>query len=1085
MLVLHTTWTDGSLWLWAEQPADDETLTNPTQVICPIASTPSDQPAWKHPFGASCTSIEQRLLEPLASLIDSPHACDEIEIMLPAMASVPMPSPSLMHHVPSMAEFAEKLTEDGSTTQVLGRFALPAIRLAPCKIEQLLDGVIEQVAQQPDTQHTLAIGPSIEFCMTLARLARSMVCQQRFVPMVMQRGGQAVEGSWRPWFGDEPASSRVVALAQAMPPIVRAGINSCDHDAWAVTDEAMGTITDVLCRRALVDDGMIEAIETVSPDEDPQVAWLTGLLGEDAAIPQHNAFATELVRRVRVWIGGLDDRGISAAWKLCLVLEEPQGIDELDASQVDPADLSWRLGFELHAIDDDSLIVDASEVWLLGTDSIAMGGRRLDKPRELLLAELGRASKIFKELEKALRESEPKELRLDTTKAYQFLREISPLLLEQGFGVEVPEWWDKSATRLGARLRIESGPEHPENAGASTLDSKSSKLGLEALVRFAWDISVGDHVLSEEEFEKVAQAKAPLVRLGGKWVELRREDLQAAIKLVNQANEGDTTLGEALRMAYAAESRQHSLQVTGIEVSGWLSPLFDQAGANDQLEMVEPPEGFLGELRPYQIRGVSWMAFLERFGFGACLADDMGLGKTIQLLALLLHEQTVGIEERASKAGLGPTFLIVPMSVVGNWVREAKRFAPQLRVMVHHGVDRTSGDELLESVKQCDLFITTYTLANRDQESLSRVHWRRIVLDEAQYIKNPQAKQTQAIQAFVAPRRLALTGTPVENRLAELWSIMDFLNPGYLGSAGTFRRRFAVPIERYHDTEKADQLRQLVGPFILRRHKADPGIAVELPEKLESREYCHLTREQAALYEEYVNNMLKDVDSAQGMHRRGLVLASLIKLKQVCNHPSQVLKDYDHKSTTPPEISRSGKAIRLMEMLDEILASGEKALIFTQYRQMGHLLSSMVGHTFDKDILFLHGGVSQGKRVEMIDAFQSDNADHPVMILSLKAGGVGLNLTSATHVFHYDRWWNPAVENQATDRVYRIGQDKAVYVHKFVVRGTLEERIDEMIESKMQLADSVVGGGERWLTELSTDDLRSILTLRRDAYEAD
>ncbi|HZW11449.1 MAG TPA: DEAD/DEAH box helicase [Phycisphaerales bacterium] len=1048
MLVVHATWSDGWLMLWGERSRAEA----------------QDAGAGAHPFAAS--------EEDLAALVPEHGGAAALRLYLPFAGARPRPSPTLTHHVPSL-----HVPGNGDGT-ALQEASVPAIRVLPGRVERDLDRLLEVAA----SDHRLAADGSIRFFVTLARMARSLVCQQRVVPMVLQVGGMAAEGAWRPWLGDEPASSRVVALARAMPPIVRAGVGSCDQDAWAVTDEALGVITDALCREALVRDDMAGAIESRAPEEDPQVAWLTGLLDRSARIEAQEQFGPELVRRVRVWIGGLDDRGLSTAWKLRLRLEEPPNVEGLGDTEVDPGDLAWRLHFELRAADDESLIVEAEDVWLLPTDSISMGGRRLDNPRELLLAELGRASKIYKQLERALKEVQPTSLGLDTGQAYQFLREFRPLLLEQGFDVDAPPWWDQPTMRLGARLRIDSG-EAGADAGPHTTDALPTRLGLEALVRFAWDISVGDHVLSEREFESLANAKAPLVRLGGRWVELRAEDLQAALRLVRQAGDGTATLGEALRMAYAAEGRQHALRVTGIEVSGWLSPLFDEAGVAERLETVETPGAFKGELRPYQLRGVSWLAFLERFGFGACLADDMGLGKTVQLLALLLHEREVGIEAKAESAGLGPTLLVVPMSVVGNWMREAQRFAPDLRVLVHHGVERALGDQLVAEVAECDLFVTTYALANRDREHLGRVHWRRIVLDEAQYVKNPQAKQSQAVRAFLAPRRIALTGTPVENRLTELWSIMDFLNPGYLGPSGTFRRRFAVPIERYHDQEKAEQLRALVRPFVLRRHKADPSIMVELPEKLETREYCLLTREQAGLYESCVSRMLKDVDAAEGMHRRGLVLSSLIKLKQICNHPAQALKDFDPESGEPPDPARSGKCVRIIEMLDEIISAGEQSLIFTQYRQMGHLLGLMLRHEFDREVLFLHGGTAQGQRVAMIDDFQGMGMTRPIMILSLKAGGVGLNLTAASHVFHFDRWWNPAVENQATDRAYRIGQDKTVQVHKFVVRGTLEERIDEMIESKTALAQSIVGAGERWLTELSTDDLRSILTLRADAVE--
>jgi SNF2 family DNA or RNA helicase len=379
--------------------------------------------------------------------------------------------------------------------------------------------------------------------------------------------------------------------------------------------------------------------------------------------------------------------------------------------------------------------------------------------------------------------------------------------------------------------------------------------------------------------------------------------------------------------------------------------------------------------------------------------------------------------------------------------------------------------------------ITTYALAHRDRETLGKVQWGRIVLDEAQYIKNPASKQSQAVRALQSHRRVALTGTPVENRLSELWSIMDFLNPGYLGGSSGFRTRFALPIERYKDKQKGEQLRGLVRPFVLRRLKSDPTVVADLPAKLESREFGYLTAEQASLYEACVKRMLTEVDTAEGMQRRGLVLSALVRLKQICNHPSQVLKDWDNVGSRLPDPSRSGKCVRLLEMLDEVIGEGDQSLIFTQFRQMGHILETMIKRRFDRDVLFIHGGTTQPQRTSMVERFQRADGTVPVLLLSLRAGGVGLNLTAATHVFHFDRWWNPAVENQATDRAYRIGQTRTVQVHKFVVRGTLEERIDQMIESKSELAENIIGAGEAWLSELSTDQLRDILTLRNDAID--
>jgi SNF2 family DNA or RNA helicase len=355
------------------------------------------------------------------------------------------------------------------------------------------------------------------------------------------------------------------------------------------------------------------------------------------------------------------------------------------------------------------------------------------------------------------------------------------------------------------------------------------------------------------------------------------------------------------------------------------------------------------------------------------------------------------------------------------------------------------------------------------------VRWRRIALDEAQNIKNPGAKQSQAIRAMPASHRLALTGTPVENHLTELWAIMDFLNEGYLGSVTDFRQRFAIPIERHRDDDRARRLRQLIRPFVLRRMKSDPAVEVDLPPKMEMTVYCNLTKEQAALYEAVVNEMMSQIDRSTGMQRRGLVLATLIKLKQVCNHPVQFLREGGALD------QRSGKCERLSEMLDEVLSEGDRALVFTQYREMGELLKRLIESRFGEPVPFLHGGTTRGDREKMVDEFQARNGGPRVFVLSLKAGGFGLNLTAANHVFHYDRWWNPAVEDQATDRAHRIGQDRRVQVHKFVCVGTLEERINAMLEEKRNLADNIIGGGETWITELSTEALRDLFSLSRDA----
>jgi SNF2 family DNA or RNA helicase len=450
----------------------------------------------------------------------------------------------------------------------------------------------------------------------------------------------------------------------------------------------------------------------------------------------------------------------------------------------------------------------------------------------------------------------------------------------------------------------------------------------------------------------------------------------------------------------------------------------------------------------------------------------MGLGKTAQLLALMLAER----EDASDGARPGATLLVCPMSLVGNWQRETERFAPSLTVHVHHGIGRKVGPGLVAAAEKADLVITTYSLLARDQRYLAQIPWGRVALDEAQNVKNPLSLAGKAARSLPAAARVALTGTPVENRLLEQWSLMDFLNPGLLGSEATFRHRFAVPIERYGDEPAAATLKRLTGPFVLRRLKTDRSIIADLPDKIEMHVLCNLTREQASLYRAVVDDMLDRIEKAKtGIERMGIISGSMMKLKQVCNHPAHFLGDGSRLDG-----DRSGKLARLEEVLEEITAAGERALIFTQFAEMGTLLQAHLGQLLDADLPFLYGAVPKRQREEMVDSFQSEGGP-PVLILTLKAGGVGLNLTAANHVVHYDRWWNPAVEDQATDRAFRIGQERNVQVRKLVRVGTLEERIDAMIESKRDLANKIVGSGEARLTDLSLAELRELVALSEDA----
>jgi SNF2 family DNA or RNA helicase len=723
-----------------------------------------------------------------------------------------------------------------------------------------------------------------------------------------------------------------------------------------------------------------------------------------------------------------------------------------------------KLKYMLQASDDPSLLVPVEQVWSARGSTLRILNRKFEGAQERLLTGLGSAARLFPPIMTSLRTARPKACKLSVDEAYAFLREVGPLLEGSGFGVLVPAWWNKPGARLGVRAKLK--------ADANIVGQ--GILNMNALVAFDWELALGHEPLSQEEFQRLAALKVPLVRVRGQWVMLQPEEIEAAIAFWKKKRQQDqATLRDALGMALGAEQEVGGLLLHGVQVSGWLDDLLRQLQASERLQELPSPGDFVGTLRPYQTRGYSWLAFLRKQGLGACLADDMGLGKTIQAIALLLR----GREE--AKDGLPPALVVCPTSVVGNWKREIERFAPGLRVMVHHGGDRARGEDFAAAARSHDVVISTYGLTRRDVDDMKQVVWSDVILDEAQNIKNPHAKQTQAVRSLEAANHVALTGTPVENRLSELWSIMQFLNPGFLGPQTGFRQAFALPIERYQDQAATERLKGPVGPFILRRLKTDPTVIQDLPEKLEMKVYCDLTAEQATLYEAVVKESLERVDSAdeEGIQRRGVVLGALTRLKQVCNHPAQFLGDGS------PLPGRSGKLDRLGEMLEEALSVGDRALVFTQFAEMGHMLTAHLRSLFGVDVLFLHGGAPQEQRDRMVARFQrggSQDNSAPIFVLSLKAGGTGLNLTAANHVFHFDRWWNPAVENQATDRAFRIGQTRDVQVHKFICAGTLEEHIDELIESKKALAESVVGAGESWLTELSTDKLRDVMQLRRD-----
>ncbi|GGD97167.1 DEAD/DEAH box helicase [Paenibacillus nasutitermitis] len=789
---------------------------------------------------------------------------------------------------------------------------------------------------------------------------------------------------------------------------------------------------------------------------------------------------------------GLDERAwlIAVGWKADTAPFRPM-LQLLEPA--DEEDTLWRLGLVLQDKEDPSLLMPVR----LTEDGEAQGSwpAAWSAPiRERSAGWLERLRMILPAGRLAGGSEDILGSPLDDEAAWHFLTAASDRLLDAGWQVLLPAWWD-AASRKKPRLRakVRSGAGGQGSSGGSLF-------GLDSLVDFDWRIAIGDTDLTEAEFAELLARNARLVRFRGQWVPLDPALLAQIRKLMMSVVHQGLSFQDVMQLhllgsaddaagGEAGERPEETQRVRlEVELSEQLSTLIGQISQQSQWPSLPVPDALQAELRPYQHDGYAWLAFLRRFGLGACLADDMGLGKTVQFIAYLLHIK----ETETAKTGNWPSLLICPTSVIGNWQKELSRFAPPLRVLLHYGGRRLGGDEFEAAAREADIVLTSYATSTLDQELLQSFTWAAVGLDEAQNIKNAQTKQSSAVRSFPARHRIALTGTPIENRLSELWSIYDFINPGYLGTPRGFSERFSNPIEKERDEERTKELQKLVKPFMLRRKKKDPAILLDLPDKNEMKTYIHLTAEQGALYDQAVNQLMERMLQLEGIERKGAILAALTQLKQLCDHPMLLTKEplpdaaaaKSGQLDTETLISRSSKLERLLAMVKELREEDERCLIFTQYVGMGQLLQMVLQQELQEPVLYLNGSTSKTARDRMIDQFQSRTLpldEQPnVFILSIKAGGVGLNLTAANHVFHFDRWWNPAVENQATDRAYRMGQTKDVQVHKFISLGTLEERIDEMLENKQQLSDNVITSSEGWITELSTDALKDLFTLRRD-----
>ncbi|WP_156727866.1 DEAD/DEAH box helicase [Streptomyces apocyni] len=707
----------------------------------------------------------------------------------------------------------------------------------------------------------------------------------------------------------------------------------------------------------------------------------------------------------------------------------------------------FRASLQLHTAADPALVIEASRLWSEPTEMTRLLGPRAET--ETLLA-LRRGARAWPPLERLLRDATPGQLRLTDDEAFDLLGDATDTLRAAGIDVHWPRELVKALT---ATAQIEQRTA-PGSAVGGLLDT-------DALLDFRWRISLGGEPLTEAELDALAEARRPLVRLRDQWV-------VADPKLVARAKRRrmePLTPMEALSAALTGEVEQDGGTVP-CEAVGALGDLVARIRDPEARSPLAQPAALQATLRDYQKRGLAWLAEMCELGLGGCLADDMGLGKTITLIALHLHRQ-------AAPATAGPTLVVCPASLLGNWQRETERFAPHIPVRRYHG-----GDRHLKDLADDEIVLVTYGVLRRDREVLAGTAWSLVAADEAQHVKNPYAVTARELRALPARARVALTGTPVENNLSELWALLDWTTPRLLGPLTAFRDRHARVIESGEDVEAtvaAERLSRLVRPFLLRRKKSDPGIAPELPAKTETDHVVSLTAEQTSLYEAVVRETMAKIAESEGIARRGLVLKLLTSLKQICNHPAQFLKEHSPRQSTPLR-GRSGKLDLLDELIDTITAEGESVLVFTQYKQMATLLEKHLAER-GTPALFLHGGTPVARREDMVERFQ--RGEVPVFLLSLKAAGTGLNLTRATHVVHYDRWWNPAVEDQATDRAYRIGQDKPVQVHRLLAEGTVEDKVAQMLAAKRALADAVVGSGEAALTELSDADLAELVALGR------
>ncbi len=1026
MIVLHGSLIKGKLHIWGEtsQPSGT-THTKGRKSGLHRSPLDLDEAALLQAVSL-CGRIEENALEKPVSLT----------ALLPSRQKPPLTP------LPSTPLLGPPIESDGNMT--LHPWKVTALPLDSLSAIELLSRSRGKKMLIP----AVMAGRGFSFLCEFMAFICSLVVRQCYIPSA-EKTQKGYEARWKPiLLGEDRAL--MLRHAELMPSSVRALtlIDELPEQPYQALKEFLELHLDILIRtsKSPFPDRKSNKKQGLFPSAHD--AWLHALRDRNAAITVNDKEGTQLVESFNAWMGSLPQRA-ETPYHLSFRLSEPR--DEIS---------QWSLTYLLQSLSDPSLMFDLSSLWDPESNEAVHLKKEGFDWRSYLVAALGEATRVSAPIERSCTVPKPHKAEMNTLEAHEFLTSGAEMLTAGGFGVFFPGWWTRGGTegRIKARARI-SAPEMKAKRG----------LTLDSLAEVQWEIAIGEDTVDLSELERLAILKMPLVCIRGRWVEVKGEEIRQALALLKKKMHDKRNIRDILAMGLGASLSDDTLEIEAPVISGWIESFMNSLTADAATKALDEPEGFTGNLRPYQKRGLGWLAFLRQWGLGACLADDMGLGKTVQTLALLQKDLKNGFER--------PVLLICPTSVISNWMKEASRFTPELSVLAYHGSERKKNAGLSDEAEKYHIVISSYSLLQRDFDSFNEIEWSGIILDEAQNIKNHGTKSARAARALSAGYRIALTGTPVENSVSDLWSIMEFLNPGFLGNYHQFREHFLVPIQVLHDTQAEEKLSRLTGPFVLRRLKTDRTIIDDLPEKVETKVYCHLTKEQASLYAAALKELEVTISESEGIERKGQILALIMKLKQICNHPAHFLKDGSSL------VNRSGKLSRLSEILDETSSVGDRSLIFTQFTEMGEMLKTFLEEQYGEEVLFLHGGLSRDRRDEMITRFQDEEKGPHHFVLSLKAGGTGLNLTRASHVFHFDRWWNPAVENQATDRAFRIGQTHTVEVHKFICAGTFEEKIDEMLENKRDLAERVVGHGEGWITKLSTKELKDIMALRATAFQ--